>query len=373
MAEIKKQKSVKKNIDSDIKLDTIESNDRKKKNKKSEILISTGISSETIDNILGNEKSVDKDITLIDVSKNEILNDDKGNEEINGKMNEEIVLPRHANSEMESLGETYDEINEMEYIETPDNVIENKKNKIGDLNINLFNRLILNYKKREYNDKKAPNIHNAHGALYFMNIALYEEIIKNAIINTTKDVVGIVMLDYTILYNSLGNNDDLRSVYIYYRSLYDDIFSYNAEYTVTYTNMMNKISKIDERIKLTNDNAYNFLIFLLLKTTKEIIRIADIIRISGKMGTINENHIINAIKIMFGNRHLAKILINKILDGVKTMSQNKSKQRKSKQEINEQSEVINEQSDIINISENNLELNKLDDTDDENILSEDEI
>lgn len=303
-------------------------------------------------------------------------------QEETNKTETEIEIDNQEENEIKNIEE--DDMKkseeEVDSIEMPEDTTENKKNKIGDMNINLFNKMIINYKNLNYSDKKAPNIHNAHGALYFLNNTLCDEIVKNAIINIKKDIVGMVTLDYTTLYNSLANNDDLISVYKYTRSLYDDNLLYNAEYTVTYTNMMNRISKIDERIKLTNDNAYNFLIFLLLKTTKEILRIADIIRISGKKGTLNENHITDAVKIVFGNRHLAKILINKILDGVKTLSQNKSKNRKKA----ETSEVLDDDKTVVkNESENNVdekekgnevnEVNEGNDDTDDVVLSEDEM
>lgn len=351
MEETKTEKKMKKNIEENKSEQDINVEKKKKIKKKNDISTSSN-EILTIEKQLEPQKETNETETKTDTD----------NQEEN----------KIKNSEEEELKKTEDEIDS---IEMPEDTTENKKNKIGDMNINLFNKMIINYKNLNYSDKKAPNIHNAHGALYFLNNTLCDEIVKNAIINIKKDVVGMVTLDYTTLYNSLANNDDLISVYKYTRSLYDDNLLYNAEYTVTYKNMMNRISKIDERIKLTNDNAYNFLIFLLLKTTKEIIRIADIIRISGKKGTLNENHITDAVKIIFGNRHLAKILINKILDGVKTLSQNKSKNRKKA----DTSEVLDDEKTVVkNESENNVDEKEKDDkidddVDDDEILSEDDM
>lgn len=224
-----------------------------------------------------------------------------------------------------------------------------KKTCLKDMNVNLFNKLLLNYKKREYSeDKKAPLTHNAQIALYILNTTLCDVIVKNAIINVTKDVVGMVTLNYGTLYNSLANDEDLRRPYLYCRSLFDNLIYYDSEYTVNYTNIMKRIGKIDERIKLSQeDGAYNFLIFLLLRTTKEVIRNSDLIRIAGKMGTINDKHIVAAVHIFFGDTHLEKILENKIIDGCAVFKREtqmtKSKKKEEKiEKIENEVTVLNQ-------------------------------
>lgn len=260
---------------------------------------------------------------------------------------------------------------EITYICEENNTVTTKRCK-KDFGSKTFRMILNDYISDNYNNsEKKPKIHLADVALNGLNMNLCIIIIENAIKNVTSDnnIFGSINVDYTVLFNSIGSDDDLRKIFLGQLSFYDPSMTYYKQYNITKQNIDKHIdNNIFHKINLNMD-AFNLLVFLLLKTTMNIIRTADTIRKCNKNGSINHKMIISSIDVVFNFTQKANFLMSKVTDIIireekinREKKLNRAKQKLNKNDDNNEiadddSEYSDEENNAVN-KNNVLELNE---------------
>jgi hypothetical protein len=197
-------------------------------------------------------------------------------------------------------------------------------NRKGEFNYNQFKHRIKDFYKN-IQVTKTPKIYRAHIPLTIINQYVLKRIIRITSF-MERDIVHLLNIDFYGMYQGIGNDEEIRDVFILWRSRYDANIIYSKVYSVSKDSLEKYISnKIDNRIKITQ-NGFNFLVYLLEKTTMELIRIANTIREVNKGGTINDKQIIGAMYILFGETRFTREVESKIIDELYQASKKDTKE-----------------------------------------------
>ena len=202
-------------------------------------------------------------------------------------------------------------------------VVEKKKRELNKItlkaNLNFNVNTFRNWMKQKLtNDGKLfdhdgvaclPKLSGAHIAMSSMNEKICYIILEKTIEGLTKDKTGLYNIRYKDLADNIKVNNELNKNFYHYMDMYDNTLSYRDQYCIDEKTIKKYIDKVfSASIDISND-AFNLLVYILLKTSVRIIDTAFIMIQYAKKRSLNPNVILSCVSIHFSGtiEHLIRM------------------------------------------------------------------
>lgn len=205
-------------------------------------------------------------------------------------------------------------------------------------NVNQFkkwikNKLVTDENFFEYEGKLVPpKLSGAHIALTAMNEKLCFMILEKTIERTIKDKNGLYTINFQDMTDIINVNPELRQNFKGYLEIFDNTLNYKDQYCINEKCVKSYIDKMfSVGIDISNE-AFNLLIYLLLKTCVRIIDTSYIMTKHAKKRTFNYKVIMSSVEIHF-TKSFAHLLNMRIEEAIKLCWNDlKDKEEKQKKE-----------------------------------------
>jgi hypothetical protein len=207
--------------------------------------------------------------------------------------------------------------------------------------------------------KCLPKFSGSHIALTAMNEKLCQIILQKTIERLTKDKTGLYNIRFKDLSDVVKVDVDLKKNLYQYMDIYDGTLNYKDQYCIDGKCMKKYIDKVfSASVDISND-AFNLLVYLLLKTCVRIIDSAFIMIQFAKKRSLNPNVILGSMAIHFSGtiEHLLRMGIE---EAVKLCG----KEMEEVDDENKDEEIAVEKGDVV-ASDNEDEDDGEDETDKE--------
>lgn len=179
-----------------------------------------------------------------------------------------------------------------------------------------------------------PKLSGSHIALTALNEKLCYMILEKVVERLTKDKTGIYNIRYQDLADVIKIEPNLRRNLFVYLDVYDSTLNYKDQYCIDEKIIKKYIDKVfSASIDITND-AFNFLVYLLLKTCVRIVDTAFIMIRYANRRSLNPNVILECTSVHFSGvmEHLLRMRID---EAIKSCGKSiKEKEEKLPQESN---------------------------------------
>lgn len=209
-----------------------------------------------------------------------------------------------------------------------------------------------------------PKFSGSQVALTAMNEKLCYIILEKVIEHLNKDKTGLYKIKYEDLSNAIKVDGTLRKNLYCYMDVYDDTLNYKDQYCIDEKCIKKYIDKVfSASIDISND-AFNFLVYLLLKACVRIIDTAFIMIKFAKRRSLNPNAIIDSVSVHFTGtiEHLLRMRIDEAMkscgkevdekdpeekdeDGIKEIEED-DVEVKEGVEVKDENEVVEEDDEV---------------------------
>jgi len=160
-----------------------------------------------------------------------------------------------------------------------------------------------------------PKFSGSHIALTAMNEKLCYIILEKVIERLTKDKTGIYSIRYQDLSDVIKIEPVLRKNLFVYLDVYDSTLNYKDQYCIDEKTIKRYIDNVfSASIDITND-AFNFLVYLLLKSCIRIVDTAFIMIRYANRRSLNPNVILECVSVHFIGvlEHLLRMRIDEAI------------------------------------------------------------
>ena len=160
-----------------------------------------------------------------------------------------------------------------------------------------------------------PKFSGSHIALTAMNEKLCYMILEKVIERLTKDKTGIYNIRFQDLADVIKIEPNLRKNLFVYIDVFDSTLNYKDQYCIDEKTIKKYIDKVfSASIDITND-AFNFLVYLLLKSCIRIIDTAFIMIRYANRRSLNPNVILECVSVHFTGvmEHLLRMRIDEAI------------------------------------------------------------
>jgi len=184
-----------------------------------------------------------------------------------------------------------------------------------------------------------PKLSGSHIALTAMNEKLCFMILEKVVERLTKDNTGLYNIKYQDLADVIKVDTDLKKNIYQYLEIYDNTLNYKDQYCIDEKIVKKYIDKtFSESIDINND-AFNLLVYILLKSCVRVVDTAFIMIQYAKKRSLNPNVILSSVLIHFNGTmgHLLKMSID---EAIKLCGKDKEDKE---EETNENKEAIKEE------------------------------
>jgi hypothetical protein len=209
--------------------------------------------------------------------------------------------------------------------------IKSKKGKLNkatieshlNFNVNIFKKWI---KQKLLTDEKfceckdvevqnIPKLSGSHIALTSMNEELCKIILEKTIERLTKGKNGLYVISFNEIHDIIAVDPDLRKNLYAYLDMYDCTLSYKDQYCISEKCIKEYIDNVFNKSVDINNDAFNLLIYILLKTCVRIIDTAYVVIQAMKRKTIGAKIIVNCVSIHFSGtvHHLLQMKIDETI------------------------------------------------------------
>jgi hypothetical protein len=211
-------------------------------------------------------------------------------------------------------------------------------------NVNLFKnwmkqKLKDDNKMFEHNGMQVlPKFSGSHIALTAMNEKLCYIILEKVIERVTKDKTGIYNIKYQDLSDIIKIEPNLRRNLYVYLDVYDSTLNYKDQYCIDEKIIKKYIDKVfSASIDITND-AFNLLVFLLLKSCIRIVDTAFIMIRYANRRSLNPNVILECVSVHFVGvlEHLLRMRIDEAIKSCGKEIKDKENQKEETKENDNQ-------------------------------------
>lgn len=225
--------------------------------------------------------------------------------------------------------------NTNEYVDVQKQQSEKKKNSLNKLttkanlnfNVNTFKSWMKDkltndckffdvVRKNGTTEKALPKLRGSHVSIAAMNEKLCFVILDEVTKRLSKNKNGLYTIGYNDLADTISVNSELRRNLHAHLDVYDSTLNYKDQYCIKEKIIKKYIDTVfSECIDITND-AFNLLVFLLLKTSVRILDTSYIMMIYAKTHSLSPNTVMNAVDIHFSGT-MKNVLKMKIDEAVK--------------------------------------------------------
>lgn len=212
---------------------------------------------------------------------------------------------------------------------TNNTVVEKKKRELNKLtlkaNLNFNVNSFRSWMKQKLTDDGKlfdnkgtmclPKFSGSHIAITAMNEKLCYIILEKTIERLTKDKTGLYNIRYKDLSDIVKVDNELKKNFYQYLDIYDSTLNYKDQYCIDEKTIKKYIDKVfSASIDISND-AFNLLVYLLLKSCVRIIDSAFIMIQFARKRSLNPNVILSSISIHFTGttEHLLKMGIDEAI------------------------------------------------------------
>lgn len=160
-----------------------------------------------------------------------------------------------------------------------------------------------------------PKFSGSHIAITAMNEKLCYIILEKTIERLTKDKTGLYNIKYKDLSDIIKVDNELKKNFYQYMDMYDNTLNYKDQYIIDEKTIKKYIDKVfSVSIDISND-AFNLLVYLLLKSCVRIIDSAFIMIQFARKRSLNPNVILSSVSIHFTGttEHLLKMGIDEAI------------------------------------------------------------
>lgn len=160
-----------------------------------------------------------------------------------------------------------------------------------------------------------PKFSGSHVALTAMNEGLCYIILEKTIERITKDKTGLYNITFKDISDVIRVDSDLKKYFGQYMDMYDNTLNYKNQYCISEKVIKKYIDKVfSASVDITN-NAFNLLVYILIKTCVRIIDTAFIMISFAKKRTMNPNAVLHSVSVHFdGNiSHRLKMSIDEAI------------------------------------------------------------
>lgn len=260
-------------------------------------------------------------------------------------------------------------------------VVKHKLNKLTvkanlNFNVNLFKKWMkqklqddgkmIEKKSSEDEDQNGekimhiPNLNLSHVAMTAMNEKLCQLILEKAIERIQKGKGGIYNIKYIDISDAMKIDPELRRNFYSFLDVFDNTLSYKDQYCIDEKCIKNYIDNVfGEHIDINND-AFNLLIYILLKSCVRILDSAFIMMNFAKKRSLSSNVILSCINIHFSGimEHLLRMRVEEAVkscgrddnkDDDENAKEDKDDKIEKEEDDNKEKEDVKEQPNEISV------------------------